>query len=105
MRIGQTLRLAPLLARELAVFEMTDSILAMPQWAFHTRIRTLLWNGGTQRVGPLELGAWWSAYTRNQTEGNRFRLDLRTSKAFSTRVMPRVFAAYGTYGPSMERWF
>ncbi len=104
----QTLRLAPLLARELAVFEMTDSILAMPQWRF-IQGSGRFFGTGYATVGPLELGAWWSAYTRNQTEGNRFRLDLRTSKAFSTRVMPRVFAAYGTYdhqwkGGFSTRW-
>jgi hypothetical protein len=100
----QTLRLAPLIARESAVFEMTDSVLAMPQWRM-IKGAGYFFGTGYASSGPLELGAWWSAYTQNPTEGNRFRLDLRTSNAFSTRIMPRVFAAYGTYDQQWKGGF
>ena len=89
------LRISELSARERGIIEMTDSIVAMPQWRF---VKGLGYGLGTgyALAGPLEIGAWWSAYTTNSTEGNRFRLDLRTSNNFSTRFMPKIFAAYGT---------
>ena len=94
------MRTVPLLDTEAGIFEMTDSIMSLPQWRFVKSAGYFL-GSGFLLAGPLEVGAWWSAYTRNPTEGNRFRLDLQTSNAFSTRFMPSVFAAYGTYD---QRW-
>jgi hypothetical protein len=90
-----TLRTEPLLSREQRVYEMVDSIQSMPAYRW---VKKLGYLGATGYVstGPLEWGAWWSAYTQNPTEGTRYRLDLRTSNAFSKRFMPGVFAAYGT---------
>jgi hypothetical protein len=90
-----THRPVPLLQREGDIYSMTDSIMAMPQWRFVKGLGYCLGTGYLTR-GPLEVGAWWSAFTQNPTEGNRFRLDLRTSNAWSTRFMPKIFAAYGT---------
>ena len=89
------LRPVPLLQREAGIYSMTDSIMAMPQWRFVKGLGYCLGTGYVTK-GPLEVGAWWSAFTQNPTEGNRFRLDLRTSNAWSTRFMPKIFAAYGT---------
>jgi hypothetical protein len=88
-------RPVPLLQREGDIYTMTDSIMAMPQWGFVKGLGYCLGTGYVTK-GPLEVGAWWSAFTQNPTEGNRFRLDLRTSNAWSTRFMPKIFAAYGT---------
>lgn len=88
-------RPVPLLQREGDIYTMTDSIMAMPQWRFVKGLGYCLGTGYVTK-GPLEVGAWWSAFTQNPTEGNRFRLDLRTSNAWSTRFMPKIFAAYGT---------
>ena len=94
------MRAVPLLDTEAGIFEMTDSVMGLPQWRFVKGAGYFLGTGFVL-AGPLEVGAWWSAYTQNPTEGNRFRLDLQTSNAFSTRFMPAVFAAYGTYD---QRW-
>ncbi|MGB2385527.1 MAG: DUF5686 family protein, partial [Flavobacteriales bacterium] len=94
------MRTAPLLDTEAGIFEMTDSVMGLPQWRFVKSAGYFL-GSGFVLAGPIEVGAWWSAYTQNPTEGNRFRLDLQTSNAFSTRFMPGVFAAYGTYD---QRW-
>ena len=94
------MRSVPLLDREAGIFQMTDSVTSMPQWRVMKGLGYFMGTGFVL-AGPLEVGAWWSAYTRNPTEGNRFRLDLQTSNAFSTRFMPSVFAAYGTYD---QRW-
>lgn len=93
-------RPSPLLEREANIYSMTDSIMAMPQWRFVKGLGYCLGTGYITK-GPLEVGAWWSAFTQNPTEGNRFRLDLRTSNAWSTRFMPKIFAAYGT---TDQRW-
>ena len=94
------MRTVPLLDVETGIFEMTDSIMGLPQWRFVKGAGYFL-GSGFVLAGPLEIGAWWSAYTQNPTEGDRYRLDLQTSNAFSTRFMPAVFAAYGTYD---KRW-
>lgn len=91
----EVLRPIPLLKREADIYTMTDSIMAMPQWRFVKGLGYCLGTGYVTK-GPVEVGAWWSAFTQNLVEGNRFRLDLRTSNAWSTRFMPKIFAAYGT---------
>ncbi|MDA1335551.1 MAG: DUF5686 family protein [Bacteroidetes bacterium] len=95
-----SLRIQPLLPRESNISVMTDSVTAKPQWRLVKGAGYFLGTGYIL-TGPLELGAWWSSYTTNPTEGQRFRLDVRTSNAFSTRFMPSVFGAYGTYD---HRW-
>lgn len=90
-----THRPVPLLQRERDIYTMTDSIRDMPQWRFVQGLSYCLGTGYVAK-GPLEVGAWWSAFTQNPTEGNRFRLDLRTSNDWSARFKPKVFAAYGT---------
>ena len=94
------MRTAPLLKTEAGIFEMTDSVMSHPRWQFLKGTIYFLGTGFVQ-TGPIEVGAWWSAYTKNPTEGHRFRIDLQTSNAFSTKFMPSVFAAYGTYD---RRW-
>ena len=94
------LRPKPLLERESRIYEMVDSVQNMPAYRW---VKKLGYLGATGYVmtGPLEWGAWWSAYTTNPTEGDRYRLDLRTSNAFSKRFMPGIFVAYGTLD---HRW-
>lgn len=90
----ETPRPLPLVPREEGVYEMVDTVTNMWQWGLLKNTGYFLGTGFIQ-TGPLEWGAWWSARTYNPIEGNRFRLDLRTSNAFSTRVAPRIYAAYG----------
>jgi hypothetical protein len=89
------MRHEPLLSRESRIYEMVDSIQGMPQYEFIRKLGYFVATGFIQ-TGPIEIGAWWSAYTQNVIEGNRYRLDIRTSNEFSTRISPGVFAAYGT---------
>jgi hypothetical protein len=87
-------RPTPLSNRELGIYEMVDTVTNMWQWEVLKKTGYFLGTGFIQ-TGPLEWGAWWSARTYNPIEGDRFRLDLRTSNAFSTRWAPRLYAAYG----------
>ncbi len=84
----------PLLPREAGIYTLVDTVTNMWQWRVLKKTGYFLGTGFIQ-TGPLEWGAWWSARTYNPIEGNRLRLDLRTSNAFSTRWAPRVYAAYG----------
>ena len=88
------LRPGPLLPRETGIFQMVDSVTSLPAWRILKGTGYFLGTGYVL-AGPVELGAWWSAYSTNPIEGNRYRLDLRTSNAFSTTWMPGVYAAYG----------
>ena len=89
------LRPAPLLPRESGIYEMVDSVTALPAWRLLKGTGYFLGTGYIL-AGPLEIGAWWSAYSYNPIEGDRWRLNVRTSNAFSTRFMPGLYAAYGT---------
>lgn len=94
------IRPKPLLERESRIYEMVDSIQNIPAYRWVKKLGYLAGTGYVM-TGPVEWGAWWSAYTKNPTEGDRYRLDLRTSNAFNTRFMPGVFVAYGTLD---HRW-
>ena len=84
----------PLHPREAGIYTLIDTVTNMWQWQVLKKTGYFLGTGFVQ-TGPLEWGAWWSARTYNPVEGNRLRLDLRTSNAFSTRWAPRLYAAYG----------
>jgi len=46
--------------------------------------------------GKFELGPYFTTYSFNNIEGNRFKLGARTSNKFSTVFMPEAYLAYGT---------
>lgn len=64
---------------------------------------------GYWKHGPIEIGNLYSAFNRNEIEGNRIRLTLRSSRAFSNKMRITAYGAYGTrdkqfkYGLS-TRW-
>ncbi|MGB1074759.1 MAG: DUF5686 family protein [Flavobacteriales bacterium] len=88
------LRPGPLNHREAGIYEMVDSITAMRAWRLLKSTGYFLGTGYIQ-AGPLELGAWWSAYSYNPIEGDRWRLDVQTSNTFSKKWLPGLYAAYG----------
>ena len=92
------MRTVPLLDTEAGIFEMTDSIMSLPQWRFVKSAGYFL-GSGFVLAGPLEVGAWWSAYTRNPT-GNRFRLDSNV-QCFQHGSCLRCSPRHGTYD---QRW-
>ena len=85
----------PLLPREAGIYEMIDSLTSMRSWRILKGTGYFLGTGYVQ-MGPLEVGTFWSAWSENDIEGERYRLDLRTSNKFSKRWMPALFLAYGT---------
>ena len=93
-------RPGPLNPREAGIYEMVDSITSMRAWRLLKGTGYFLGTGYIQ-AGPLELGAWWSAYSYNPVEGDRWRMDVQTSNAFSQKWLPGIYAAYGR---SDGRW-
>lgn len=89
-------RPVPLTGNEKAVYEITDSIKKMP----HYKVARSLLRGFVE-VGPIELGPFFTTYSFNEIEGNRFRLGMRTDQLFGERAN---FNAYGAYGTLDERY-
>ncbi|MFM1932431.1 MAG: hypothetical protein RL226_1734, partial [Bacteroidota bacterium] len=85
---------------EKAVYTMVDSIKNIPQFRTVADIVNLVVNGYYVR-GNFEFGPYFTTYSFNPVEGNRFRLGGRTSNEFSTRVM---IEGYGAYGLRDERF-
>ncbi len=76
---------------ERAVFEMTDSIKKMP---YYKVARSLA--RGYAEAGPIEIGPFFSMYSFNAIEGNRFRLGFRTNELFDGDMNLSAYGAYGT---------
>lgn len=76
---------------ERAVFEMTDSIKKMPQYKVARSIVR-----GYAEVGPIEIGPFFSMYSFNAIEGNRFRFGFRTHELFDGNMNLNAYGAYGT---------
>ena len=85
----------PLLEKESEIYWMADSVQSMPQYKF---LNGLLYGlgSGNVKLGKIELGPWYYAFSNNPIEGNRFRLGVETSNDFSRTFLPKVFLAYGT---------
>ncbi|NNE54689.1 MAG: carboxypeptidase-like regulatory domain-containing protein, partial [Flavobacteriales bacterium] len=79
---------------EQAVYSMVDTIQNVPQFRTVVDIITLFVSG-YKVMGNFELGPYYTLYSFNPIEGNRFRLGGRTSNAFSTRLMLEGYTAYG----------
>lgn len=79
---------------EIAVYNMVDSMKTIPQFRTIADIITLFVSGHYV-VGNFEIGPYYTLYSFNPVEGNRFRLGGRTSNQFSTRLMLEGYVAYG----------
>lgn len=79
---------------EKAVYNMVDSIQDIPQFRTVVDVITLFVSG-YKVVGNFEFGPYYTLYSFNPVEGNRFRLGGRTSNKFSTRLMLEGYGAYG----------
>jgi hypothetical protein len=79
---------------EIAVYNMVDSLQNIPQFKTIVDVITLFVSG-YKVIGNFEIGPYYTLYSYNPIEGNRFRFGGRTSNAFSTRLMLEGYAAYG----------
>jgi hypothetical protein len=96
----KTARHIELTQNEISVYNMVDSIQNIPQFRTIADLITLFVSG-YKVVGDFEIGPYYTLYSFNPIEGNRFRFGGRTSNAFSTRLM---LEGYGAYGLRDERF-
>jgi len=76
------------------IYNMVDSLFKVPQFKSVLDIVTLFVSG-YKTVGWWEFGPYYTLYSFNPIEGNRFRLGGRTSNAFSKRLEFNGHIAYG----------
>ncbi len=90
-----SLRPMQLSERESDIYKMVDSIQELPLYNTVIDIITMFVTG-YYVVGPVEIGPYFTLYSFNPIEGHRFKLGLRTSNDFSTKIMLFGHLAYGT---------
>jgi len=81
--------------KEKNIYLMVDSIKEVPLYKNIADLTNLLVNYYFV-TGLFEIGPYYTFYSFNPIEGNRFRFGGRTSNAFSTRLMLEGYLAYGT---------
>lgn len=88
-------RPVPLSEKEKNIYAMVDSVQSLPVYKTFVDLLNLFINY-YYVVGKVEVGPYYTLYSFNPVEGNRFRLGGRTSNDFSTRLMLSGHLAYGT---------
>jgi hypothetical protein len=83
-----------LTAKEQRIYHMVDTLKNLPQFVTVSNVLNLLVNG-YKKIGLFELGPYYTMYSFNPIEGNRFRLGGRTSNDFSKKLMLEGYVAYG----------
>ncbi|HBS85851.1 MAG: hypothetical protein A2W91_09150 [Bacteroidetes bacterium GWF2_38_335] len=81
--------------KEATIYKMVDTIKSLPAFRTYYDIINMFVTGYFVR-GKIEIGPYFSMYSFNPIEGNRFRFGGRTSNKFSTKFMPEAYVAYGT---------
>jgi hypothetical protein len=81
--------------REKKIFLMADSVKKVPVFKTMYGIGEML-TDYYYVIGPVELGPYYTFYSNNPIEGNRFRLGGRTSNNFSTKVRLGGHVAWGS---------
>jgi hypothetical protein len=79
---------------EEAIYHMVDSLFTVPQFRTVLDVITLFVSG-YKTAGWWEFGPYYTFYSYNPIEGNRFRLGGRTSNEFSKRLELNGHVAYG----------
>jgi len=79
---------------ELAIYNMVDTMMTIPQFRSVVDVITLFVSG-YKEVGWWEFGPYYSTYSFNPIEGNRFRVGGRTSNKFSRKFELNGHLAYG----------
>jgi hypothetical protein len=95
-----TTRHESLLKSEAGIYEMVDSLKRTSKFkVVKYALGTIV--GGFAKFGPVELGNVSQIFSRNQVEGWRIRMGIRTNRYFSERMQ---FYAYGAYGFDDKRF-
>jgi hypothetical protein len=89
-----------LLKTESSVYDMIDTVKSSKAYQVLKKIGFTMFTG-FYPYGNFEIGSIYSLYSFNSVEGRRFRFDLRTSNAFSQRLL---LGGYVAYGMNDEKW-
>lgn len=80
--------------REQKIYHMVDTIKTLPAFKTYVELITLFFTG-YKDIGLIELGPYYTVYSANPIEGNRFRIGMRTSDDLSTKIQLEGYLAYG----------
>jgi hypothetical protein len=81
--------------KEARIYHMVDTMKTIPRFRTYIDIvQTVV--TGYYPMGDIELGPYFTTYSFNAVEGNRFRMGARTSSQWSKRVELEGYTAYGT---------
>ena len=81
--------------QEVAIYHMVDTMKTIPRFRTYVDIVTTVVTGYYTK-GQVDLGPYFTTYSFNPVEGNRFRIGGRTSTNFSKRQELNGYLAYGT---------
>jgi len=95
-----SIRHEPLTLKEQGIFNMVDSIKNVKTFrTFYDIMNAIVTYYYV--LGKFELGPYFTLYSFNNVEGNRFKIGGRTSNEVSTRYVIESYVAYGTKD---QRW-
>lgn len=80
--------------QEAGIYKMYDSL---ENNKAYKRLKTLgkIFASGGYKFGPIELGPYWSFYSNNQIEGNRFQFSMGTTPKLFKDIYLNGYIAYG----------
>jgi len=81
--------------REKKIYHMVDTIKTLPAYKTYVDMITMIVTGYYD-AGMFEIGPYFTLYSFNAIEGNRFKFGGRTSNEFSNRLRLEGYMAYGT---------
>jgi hypothetical protein len=90
----QESRHGTLSANELGIYNLVDSLKNMPQFKSLVSIISGIVTG-YYKLGPFDIGPYFSTLSADQVEGTRLRLGFRTNSDFSSRLQIMGYGAYG----------
>ncbi len=79
---------------EQAIYNMIDTIEADPKYQRFRKYAKILMTGMV-KAGPVEFGPYWSMYSNNLVEGNRYRFSMGTTPKLSKKIYLNGYVAYG----------
>lgn len=80
--------------KEAGIYEMIDTVQHLPVYrTVYDLVRLIV--SGYKRLGLFELGPYYTFYSYNPIEGNRFRFGGRTTSLLYKHVMLEGYLAYG----------
>lgn len=81
--------------REVGIYKMVDSIKNVPLYKTASEYMYMFYYG-FRDLGKVEIGQYYSFYSNNMVEGNRFKFGARTTTKFNPNLRLNGYVAYGS---------